>query len=240
MSFEIYINRGIEFARKADYNNALNNLNKAIELNSRSPEAFYNRSRVYLKLEKLKESMRDISSAIEINPSLADLYGHRGTLFCHTAEFDKALADMELALKLENANDFRWACRAWVKDKMGDLKGALADYEKALELDPDNPITLNNIGLVEQKLNYSKENTSRRFDKADSLAKELFDKPLQDQPASEVQRIFEEKLELKEKSKDAAKAKMSTRHVTQTLKGIFTDKKERGEFISFIKKSFYK
>jgi len=240
MSFEIYINKGVEFARKADYDNALSNLNKAIELNPRSPEAFYNRSRVYLKLEKLKESMRDISSAIEINPSLADLYGHRGTLFCHTSEFDKALADMELALKLENTNDFRWACRAWVKDKMGDLKGALADYEKALELDPDNPVTLNNIGLVEQKLNYSKKSTSNRFDKADNLAKELFDKPLEGQEASEIQRIFEEKLDLKEKSNETANEKMSARHVTQTLKGILTDKKERGAFISFIKKSFYK
>ena len=33
-----------------------------------------------------------------------------------------------------------------------DIQGAIADYEKAVELDPEDAITLNNLGLLEEQV----------------------------------------------------------------------------------------
>ena len=40
-----------------------------------------------------------------------------------------------------------------------DTKGAIADYNKAIELDPEDEISLNNLGLLQEKVGRMKEYT---------------------------------------------------------------------------------
>ena len=39
-----------------------------------------------------------------------------------------------------------------MKQALRDIQGAIADYEKAVELDPEDAITLNNLGLLEEQV----------------------------------------------------------------------------------------
>lgn len=48
-----------------------------------------------------------------------------------------------------------------MKQAMGDLNGAIDDYKKAVELDPEDAVTWNNLGLLEEQLGYRKEAKER-------------------------------------------------------------------------------
>ena len=51
---------------------------------------------------------------------------------------------------------------------MKDVDGAIADYKKALELDPEDAITLNNLGLLEEQYGMRKS-AQEKFRRADTL-----------------------------------------------------------------------
>lgn len=55
-----------------------------------------------------------------------------------------------------------------MKQAAQDLDGALADYKKALELDPDDAITWNNLGLLEERMGYQQQ-AQERFKVSDEL-----------------------------------------------------------------------
>lgn len=115
-----YYKRGVINADKGDWEAALNNLNKAIELNPNFSEAYLSRGMVKRKMpfhlypkpvnvtarvtyEALHGTMQDFNKAIELNPNLAKAYSARGG----------------------------------AKSGRDDHRGALQDYSKAIELEPD-------------------------------------------------------------------------------------------------------
>ena len=49
-----------------------------------------------------------------------------------------------------------------------DIQGAIADYEKAVELDPEDAITLNNLGLLEEQIGRM-QSAKERFAAADAM-----------------------------------------------------------------------
>ena len=51
---------------------------------------------------------------------------------------------------------------------LGDTHGAIADYQHALELDPDDAVTWNNLGLLEEQLGYQ-EQAKERYRVSDEL-----------------------------------------------------------------------
>ena len=73
------------------------------------------------------------------------------------------------AAALEPDNPYRYASRAWIRAAMKDVDGAIEDYRKALELDPDDAITLNNLGLLEEQYGMRKV-AQERFRRADTLS----------------------------------------------------------------------
>lgn len=105
---------------------------------------------------------------ISRNQSNAFYYGERAVCKFHLG-YKSTLEDLEMAIKLEPDNGYHFACRAYIKDKLGDTEGSIDDYKRSLELDPQNEVTLNNLGLAEEKLGYTQQARSH-MRQADLLA----------------------------------------------------------------------
>lgn len=102
------------------------------------------------------------------NQSNAFYYGERAVCKFHLG-YKSTFEDLDMAIRLEPDNGYHFACRAYIKDKLGDTEGSIADYRKSLELDPQNEVTLNNLGLAEEKLGYT-QLARERMREADRLA----------------------------------------------------------------------
>jgi tetratricopeptide (TPR) repeat protein len=121
-----------------------------------------------LDAQRYSEALKYYNRALESEPANPDIYSRRGVNWFHLQNLKNALKDMNKAVDLEPDYSYRYASRAYIKDAMGDLKGAIADYQKAVELDPEDAVTLNNLGLLEEKAGYDKS-ARRHFDLADAL-----------------------------------------------------------------------
>ena len=107
-------------------------------------------------------------------PDAAEYYIERGVCKFNL-RFKHAIQDFNQGIEMEPDNAYFYSCRAYIRDKIGDTEGSIEDYTKALELDPEDAITLNNLGLAEQKLGYTARARARFKDSDDLLGVKSLD-----------------------------------------------------------------
>lgn len=121
----------------------------------------------YQKNKQWEEAMNVWNTLIASNPNESSYYNERGVCKFNL-RFKHSILDFDKAISLEPENAYFYSCRAYIKDKTGDTEGSVKDYEAALKLDPDDAITLNNLGLAEQKLGFTAR-ARERFKYSDDL-----------------------------------------------------------------------
>ena len=188
---------------------------------------------ILLANAKAKVSEKDLESALELlNQALSidekgkEALYERGVLFTNLKKLDLALFDFNILISLEENNPFYYACRAFIKSGLKDVSGAIADYEITLKLDPEDAITLNNLGLLQEQSGYK------------SAAEKSFEK------SNEYLGYNPNKYDIDDKQALSKSENIPTDSETNALKGknvvksVFTDKKGFKEFIQFIKNGF--
>ncbi|KKQ79541.1 MAG: hypothetical protein UT02_C0032G0003 [Parcubacteria group bacterium GW2011_GWC2_38_7] len=97
---KIYINKGIGYAKQGEYDQAILNFNKALEINPKHAEAYINRGNAYFFKGQHNEAIKDFNKAIEIEPGNAEAYISRGNIYSAKSEYDEAIADLNRALEV--------------------------------------------------------------------------------------------------------------------------------------------
>ena len=93
-----YNNRGYAYARKGEYDKALADLGRAIELNPQYGEAYNNRAWVYLKTGNAANGLPDAERALLFRPGNADALDTRGQILEALGKREEAVADFRRAL----------------------------------------------------------------------------------------------------------------------------------------------
>lgn len=140
----------------------------------------------------------------------------------------EALDELDRAVDIEPDNPYRYASRAWIRAALKDVDGAIADYRKALELDPDDAITLNNLGLLEEQYGMRKA-AQERFRRADTLSGILRDAGVDPAEAAPKEtRETEEAAEGKDDDRENAT-------LWSEALAVFTTPERRREFFRFLR-----
>jgi tetratricopeptide (TPR) repeat protein len=95
-----YNHRAIEYLKRGQYDNAISDLNKALEINPRYDEAYYNRGNAYFSKNQHDRAIADYSNALDINPRYAKAYYDRGVAYYFKGEYEKSWADIRRAQNL--------------------------------------------------------------------------------------------------------------------------------------------
>ena len=121
----------------------------------------------YQKSKLWEEAMNVWTTLIAKYPDAAEYFVERGVCKFNL-RFKHAILDFNEAIEMDPTNPYFYSCRAYIRDKTGDTEGSVEDYTKALDLDPEDAITLNNLGLAEQKLGLTAR-ARERFKYSDDL-----------------------------------------------------------------------
>lgn len=135
---------------------ALADLNKAVELDPGDPGAYFNRGIAHNRQGQFDKAAADFTRFIAAKDDLAVAYFYRGTSYLHMGRHQDALADYERAVKLEPSS-VHLNARASVLATLKRFPEALQDLNKALELDPNNAEAYNNRGAVKAQIGQSSD-----------------------------------------------------------------------------------
>ena len=95
-----YVNRGVAYAREGQYDQAISDFNKALEINPRDANAYNNRGVAYARKDQYDQAISDFNKALEINPRDANAYNNRGFTYFRKGQYDKAWEDVHKAQDL--------------------------------------------------------------------------------------------------------------------------------------------
>ncbi|HWN10766.1 MAG TPA: tetratricopeptide repeat protein [Pyrinomonadaceae bacterium] len=133
-----YMQRGYAFEKKKDYQRALDDFTRAINLESSgSSKKVYYGARAGLYGDELKNyeaSIADLTEIIKIDPTDWMGYANRGSLYLKNKNYEKAIADYTEALKLGatlTASMYEYRARAYCG--LGKRALAMADEKKVRE-----------------------------------------------------------------------------------------------------------
>ena len=96
-----HYNRGLVKANSRDFNGAITDYNKAIELNPNYAEAYKGRGWAHHGLKQYVAAIKDYSKAIELKPDFALAYNNRGLAKANSRDFNRAITDYNKAIELK-------------------------------------------------------------------------------------------------------------------------------------------
>jgi len=133
-----YLNRGLAYASKGDFENAIKDYTKAIQINPWYVEAYNNRGIVYATMKLYDLALFDFNTAIKINPDYPVTYNNRGVLYSSMNRWEMALNDFKhaLALKPYYVDALKNRGIAYLVQK--NFSMAINDFSKAIEIHPRN------------------------------------------------------------------------------------------------------
>lgn len=143
-----FSSRANYYSEKKEYDRALRDFNKSIELNSNYADAFMNRGNVYRNLNKHREAITDYNKAMAIKNNYDLIYVNRGNAYFNLGIDDSALLDYNKAIEVEPNNDKAFGNRAAIFTRQKQYDKALQDFDKALQINPDYPDAYLNMGVL--------------------------------------------------------------------------------------------
>ncbi|MBV8188947.1 MAG: tetratricopeptide repeat protein [Alphaproteobacteria bacterium] len=132
-----YYDRGyIRCWKKHDYDGAIADLSKAIDLGLRDAPTYLYRALAYHNKKDYRRAIADYDEGLKLSPNYAIALSYRGLSYQGLSDFDHALADYNAAIKADPRLALAYANRGYLRRSQGDIDAAIADYDAALKLDP--------------------------------------------------------------------------------------------------------
>jgi tetratricopeptide (TPR) repeat protein len=125
------LENGTAFEEKGQFVEAMVEYNRAIELDPKNTDAYYNRALLYRKQGNSKAALEDFDKIISINPNYSEPYYGRGQIYDEQGKKSKAIADYTKAI--ENNSNYKLAYykRCMAYQSQGEYRKALDDAQKA-------------------------------------------------------------------------------------------------------------
>lgn len=131
---EAFVERGLTFSALGQEENALEDLETALMLDSRNIAALLAQGDIFFMLEQPAAAEASYSQAIAVAPERPLAWINRGVARDEQGRFEEAIADFTHALELDPAQASALANRGVSRSQTGDMKGMCADYARACAL----------------------------------------------------------------------------------------------------------
>lgn len=132
----ILYNRGVAYAEKKSFQNALRDFNFALRIYADFHEAYKSRAGIYLKEEKLQEALNDLKSAISLEPDCPSTYFNLGVAYFSLKDYNEALKNIDKAIELVPQYLEAYRNRGIVFTQQQRYKEALPDLSFVIDASP--------------------------------------------------------------------------------------------------------
>ena len=137
--YEYFFNRAQDKFELANYEEAILDYNKALDLSPTEICLVYSmRGNAKRNLGDFDGAISDQNKALDFDPLYADGYFNRGIAKFKKGDFDGAIQDYSQVLKINPKDSDAFFNRANVKKEIGDIKDACEDWRKAADLGDDD------------------------------------------------------------------------------------------------------
>ena len=146
-SSDLHVLRGRCHRKLREYDHALMDLDKAIELGSKNEWAWSNRGIIHFNRGDYQSAIEDASEVLRLKPGDVFSLVRRARAYSEAGQADLAAKDLAAANQKTATTVESLVARALANDDT-DPDAAMKDLEKAHQLDPDDTLVLSNMAKV--------------------------------------------------------------------------------------------
>jgi len=133
----IYFYRGTAYLYNSNFDQAITDFSKTLELQTDYALAYHNRSIAYFSKGEYDRVITDIDQAIRLKSDDAYAYSIRGTAYYFKGQYDSSIANLNQVIKLKLDNVYDYYYRGLAYYYKGDRDNALLDFDQAIKLKSD-------------------------------------------------------------------------------------------------------
>jgi tetratricopeptide (TPR) repeat protein len=129
-----YVKRAHTELFAENYDAAIVDCNKAIQLDPQSASAYD--ARAWVKVFKKDDdgAIADWDKAVELDPKNEHFYESRGLFKRHKCRYDEAIADFSRAIQLVPSDSWFYLVRGWTKLQKDQYDEAITDFDQAINI----------------------------------------------------------------------------------------------------------
>ena len=144
---EAYLTRAWALSDQEEYNQAIQDFSKAVELDPKNTEALGGRGWANAEMEDFEQAWEDFNQVIALDPEDSEAYEGRAWCLEKQGKYDLALKDYSTAIKLNPVSSEAYEGRGWVWSAKEDHEKAIADFTRAIEIKPGLAVAYEGRGL---------------------------------------------------------------------------------------------
>ena len=129
-----YYNRGLNYVARGQYDLAISDYSKAIEINPGLDKAYDSRGAVYGLKGQYDRAIADFTKAIELNPSFAEAYYNRGYAYFFKQQDMRAISEFTKAIEINPKYMEAYNMRGGAYIRSGDNAKGCDDLKRACDL----------------------------------------------------------------------------------------------------------
>jgi TonB family protein len=141
--FVFYQNRGNAHFAKGEYDLALVNYNKVVELKGADATTYNSRGMAYSNKKSFEPAITEFDKAIELSPKDSVFYANRAEAFEGMGNYDKAILDYQKAVELDAKNELAKSNLQRLKNMQAEATKQAAEAEKQTAETEKVPDTVN-------------------------------------------------------------------------------------------------
>jgi tetratricopeptide (TPR) repeat protein len=127
---------GLICAQRGNHEDAIREIDAALNINPKASFAYYNRGIVLQALRRFQEALTSYDVAIALRPDYAEAFCNRGNTLAELKRLDEALASFDRAIALKPQYAQALANKGAVLEQLNRLEEARANLERAVALKP--------------------------------------------------------------------------------------------------------
>ena len=131
---------------------ALELLNRAIELDKSSAYAFALRSMLLAQQDNYDDALADMNRAIRLDPEQPSFYINRALIRYNKEELNDAVRDYDQALELDPESTVGHYNRGLLRAQVGDRNRAIDDFTAVIAQEPDNTFAIYNRAILRDEV----------------------------------------------------------------------------------------
>ena len=128
--FKSYLSLANAFYNLKRYKEAVNNVDKALELNSQSSYIFYMKAKIYYAMGKYDNAEKEIDTAVVLDMKNFDNYTMYARILSKKGDFKGAIEKIEAAEKIDSDNQELMLMKGIVYKNIDDYRNALKYFRK--------------------------------------------------------------------------------------------------------------
>jgi len=118
------------------FEEAIFQYSKAIDINSQYSDAYIARAKAYEKTDKLELAAKDYAKAAELNPKIVDYYFLAGKTYYKIKDYNNALKYLSETVILDKNHFQAYQYKSFAHIKLGQYKNAIVTIDNALDIKP--------------------------------------------------------------------------------------------------------